>query len=102
MDQITTDELLYPITFLIVILCLTFAWFIYDKDVRKGIIMQDAQEDFQELQKKLLTCHPIEGERLIAEFEKKWERYLMPWTLSNYTHALYRILFDRDTRAALN
>lgn len=102
MDQITSTDLYYPIAFLMAMLCLIFAWFIYDKDVRKGIILQDAEEDFQELQKRLLTCYPSEGERLIQEFENKWQRYLMPWTLTDYTHRLYRILFDRDTRAALN
>lgn len=102
MDQITSAEIYIPMAVIMTLLCLTFAWFIYDKDVRRSIIMQDAEEDFQDLKKRLATCHPSDGERLIQQFEEKWARYLMPWTLSNYTHALYVVLLDRDIRAALN
>lgn len=102
MDQITNFELYVPIVIIMVVLCLAFAWFIYDKDVRRSVIMQDAEEDFQIVKKRLLTCHPSEAEHLIEQFENKWERYLMPWTLSNYTRQLYMVIFDRDTRAALN
>jgi hypothetical protein len=98
----THDELVLCASVLIATATLLFAYFIYDRETRNSVIMQDAEEDFQEVSRKIHTCHPSEAERLILEFEDKWSRYLMPWTLSDYTHKLYRILFDRDIRAKLN
>lgn len=79
-----------------------FTVFLYDREVRNGIIMTDLREDFESLSLAIRSCTPADAESLILKFEDKWARYVDPFTLSNYTNELYKIIFDKHGRAALN
>jgi hypothetical protein len=85
-----------------VILLLLFSIFLYDREVRNGIIMTDLREEFESLSLAIRSCTPADGEALILKFEDKWSKYVDPVTLSNYTYELYKIIFSKHGRAALN
>ncbi len=90
------------LTVCVIILLLAFSVFLYDREVRRGIIMTDMNEDFEITKKALASCTPADGEALIMKFETKWSEYVDPVTLSNYTYELYKIIFKRHGNAALN
>jgi hypothetical protein len=85
-----------------VVFLLLFSIFIYNREVRKGVIMTDLREDFEQTKKALIACTPSDAETLIYQFEKKWADYVDPITLSNYTYELYKMIFKKHGNAALN
>lgn len=79
-----------------------FTVFLYNREVRNGIIMTDLREDHEQTKKAIRSCTPADAEALIMRFEDKWARYVDPYTLHNYTSDLYQTIFNQHGREALN
>ena len=85
----------YIFATIVIALLFLFLWFIFDRDFRKSIIMEDLVDDFYEKKRQVETCSPDKAESIINEFSEKWKKYVPGWILCDYTHELYRALFDR-------
>lgn len=97
-----TDFPAVALTVLTAFFILLFAWFIYDRELRESILMRDFNEDFEHLKKTIPNLTAGDAERMISQFEQRWDPYIDHFTLSNRTAALYRILFKKHGNAALN
>ena len=84
------------LTGIVVVLTLAFAVFIFNREVRNGIIMEDFRDDFKELEKTVKSCTPADAEELIDRFYKKWEPYVPYFILVDHTHILYQSVISKN------
>jgi hypothetical protein len=84
------------LTVLFVVMTFLFAVFIFNREVRNGIIMEDFREDFKEHEKSIRSCTPADAEELIDRFYKKWEPYVPYFTLVDHTHILYQSIISKN------